>query len=561
MILPAAVRYLGRAVAAGRPRAASTPVRAGRRARPTGWSTRSTTSSTRSTRRTRRARSSDEAQAFVDDVIPAQNALREVADELETRRRRRPVAAAEVPRAALPVLSVGSSAPVLEPGGRAGLVGCAAPRAAAPPAAHRARRRPSAPAVDRRVMRTRRRKRAEHLGIGARRPDSAPGAPSPACCPRMPHSLTSPRLRERAGKRGLLKRGGHAGGADPSRDGATRRGNARAERDRRRVWHRLDRGATRAAVAPGRRGPGGRHLAARLQPLERGLEAGADARDAERVRLGGRTCSWRPLSRRRRAPSLPQDIEHLRGRTWWSRRRSAGGWTAIPRRRSTTAVVALDRRAAEPRRPPRGGRRRDLGPAARRRRGDARTDREGRSRCASGWATPGESRDCSSSAARTGTAPSSASCDRCSRRATRHRRAEWLEARGRPGDGAARRRDAVSRGPNVRRQPACSRRASGRTGPCNTRSRGAALAVRAAQVPTAPHARAAVGPARADPRPVGALPAGLPRDHRRVRRHAGDDRRPRRRSAASRAGSLQVTLRRADPAVQPAIAARAPAGC
>ena len=45
---------------------------------------RSTSSSTPPTRRTRRATSSDEAHAFVNDVIPAQARLREIADELET---------------------------------------------------------------------------------------------------------------------------------------------------------------------------------------------------------------------------------------------------------------------------------------------------------------------------------------------------------------------------------------------------------------------------------------------------------------------------------------------
>ena len=48
-----------------------------------------------------------EAKAFVDKVIPAQDALREVADELETRGRGRPLAAAQVPGAPLPVLISG----------------------------------------------------------------------------------------------------------------------------------------------------------------------------------------------------------------------------------------------------------------------------------------------------------------------------------------------------------------------------------------------------------------------------------------------------------------------
>ena len=73
--------------------------------------------------------------------------------------------------------------------------------------------------------------------------------------------------------------------------------------------------------------------------------------------------------------------------------------------------------------------------------------------------------------------------------------------------------------------------------------------------PAARHPRAAVGPARADPRPVGALPARLPRGHRRVRRLAGVDRHPvDHRQHLERAAAVRV--RRADPAFRPPDAAR-----
>ena len=49
----------------------------------------------------------EEARAFVDQVIPAQAALREVADQLETLVVGRALAAAQVPGTAVPVLSEG----------------------------------------------------------------------------------------------------------------------------------------------------------------------------------------------------------------------------------------------------------------------------------------------------------------------------------------------------------------------------------------------------------------------------------------------------------------------
>ena len=85
MILPAAVRYLG---AARRGRQSSQGRRRGRRARsrrsPTRWSTRSTTLEHAQHEAHEAGSVQDEARAFVDKVIPAQDALREVADELET---------------------------------------------------------------------------------------------------------------------------------------------------------------------------------------------------------------------------------------------------------------------------------------------------------------------------------------------------------------------------------------------------------------------------------------------------------------------------------------------
>ena len=84
MILPAAVRYLGQLAAAplvARDQRASA-------SRSPAWPTRSSTpsrrSSTPSTRPTRPGPSRPRRRAFVTTVIPAQDALREVADELET---------------------------------------------------------------------------------------------------------------------------------------------------------------------------------------------------------------------------------------------------------------------------------------------------------------------------------------------------------------------------------------------------------------------------------------------------------------------------------------------
>ena len=73
--------------------------------------------------------------------------------------------------------------------------------------------------------------------------------------------------------------------------------------------------------------------------------------------------------------------------------------------------------------------------------------------------------------------------------------------------------------------------------------------------PAAPDPRAAQRPARDHPRPVGAVPARLPRDHRRVRRHGGDRRHPvdHRRH---RQRLLQYTFGVADPVYRPADAAR-----
>ena len=84
MILPAAARYLGELSGAAASRGIAAVADQGRRRWPTGSSTRSTPSSTRSTPPTRRTPSQAEARAFVDQVIPAQDDLRAVADELET---------------------------------------------------------------------------------------------------------------------------------------------------------------------------------------------------------------------------------------------------------------------------------------------------------------------------------------------------------------------------------------------------------------------------------------------------------------------------------------------
>ena len=84
MILPAAARYLGELAGASASKGIAAVAEQGRRRWPTSSSTRSTPWSTPSTRPTRRARCEAEARAFVDEVIPAQDALRAVADELET---------------------------------------------------------------------------------------------------------------------------------------------------------------------------------------------------------------------------------------------------------------------------------------------------------------------------------------------------------------------------------------------------------------------------------------------------------------------------------------------
>ena len=84
MILPAAIRYLGSLAAAGSFKSAIHALRDGRGLHRRAGGADRRRSSMRSTRRTRRATVSAEAKAFVDDVIPAQNALREIVDELET---------------------------------------------------------------------------------------------------------------------------------------------------------------------------------------------------------------------------------------------------------------------------------------------------------------------------------------------------------------------------------------------------------------------------------------------------------------------------------------------
>ena len=84
MILPAAVRYLGQLAAARRRRAASRPS-ARRSPASTDQLVDAIDALEHAQHEAHEAGSvHDEARAFVDDVIPAQAALREVADELET---------------------------------------------------------------------------------------------------------------------------------------------------------------------------------------------------------------------------------------------------------------------------------------------------------------------------------------------------------------------------------------------------------------------------------------------------------------------------------------------
>ena len=84
MILPAAIRYLGRLDAAGSFKAAIHLCRDGRRLHRRAGGRGSTRSSTRQHEAHEAGSVIAEAKVFVNDVIPAQNALREIADTLET---------------------------------------------------------------------------------------------------------------------------------------------------------------------------------------------------------------------------------------------------------------------------------------------------------------------------------------------------------------------------------------------------------------------------------------------------------------------------------------------
>ena len=163
----------------------------------------------------------DEAAAFVDEVIPAQNALRAVADELETLVVRRPLAAAEVPRAAVPVLITGPA-------------------------------------------------RQE-------RPGSAPGVP---CVSRSPSGIGWRGFVASSGGRGTSRPGKVPRGAVPRPDPRRSRGLTTAPRPARPARARADGPASREAR--GRRQPRGRR---RRPPIARDSPVAREARGRRQPRV------------------------------------------------------------------------------------------------------------------------------------------------------------------------------------------------------------------------------------------------------------------------------------